>query len=214
MSQLQPLLAFQLIHFLPCLDIQQCVSISIRVAQCLGEFVLNKESQCAGQLLSSTSMESLNGQKGKRNSQNKMFPNFHSTLDAEASFWILMCNMNTVDIMKMNAATTFNYSLPLALYWCCACSWVMYAPKTHICAYCCASGVHVYEGRTKSHLYCMSVCHLVLMFVYICVGTWQGEWLAPACILAVVYWSMASSPSLCRPLAALHTPQGGSLLPW
>lgn len=67
-SLLQPLQALQFIQFLPCLDIQQCVSISIRVAQCLGEFVLNKESKGASQHLSSTSMESLSGQKGKRNS--------------------------------------------------------------------------------------------------------------------------------------------------
>lgn len=58
MTQLQPLLLLLLIHSLSRLDIQQCGSISIWVAQCLGEFVLTKERQSTGQRLSSTSMSS------------------------------------------------------------------------------------------------------------------------------------------------------------
>ncbi len=58
-----------------------------------------------------------NGQlKGKQNSQNEMFPNFCPGPEEEASFSIITCNIYAEDIMKMNAATTFNYALPLALY--------------------------------------------------------------------------------------------------
>lgn len=109
-------------------------------------------------------------------------------------------------IMKMNAAITFNCSLLLALYWYCVCSWVIYAMK-HEFLY---TGVWlVYVSiNTKLHLYCM-FCMPAYAYVYVvcfCVGTWQGEWLAPAHLLAVVYWIMASSPSFCRPLTTLHTP--------
>lgn len=161
----------------------------------------------------SASLTHFNGQlKGKQNSRNETFPDFSSSLEEEASFRIFMYNINTVDIMKMNAATTFNYSLPLALYWYCVCSWVMYAPKTCICAFMVLLYwvLCIFMKCTQMHVYvCVPPCAYVC--IYLC---WQGERLARARSLAVVYRSMASSPSLCRPLAALHTPQGGSLLPW
>ena len=55
------------------------------------------------------------------------------------------------------------------------------------------------------------VCLYIYIYIYVC---FKGEWLAPAFILAVLSRIMASSTSLCRLLAALHTPQGRSLLPW
>lgn len=90
MTQLPPQVAFLLIRFLPCLDLQQCVNISIWVAQCLGEFVLNKEGQGTGQRLSFTSMDGFNGHRDKQNSLNKMCPNFLCSLVAEESLCVTL----------------------------------------------------------------------------------------------------------------------------
>lgn len=183
MTQLPPQVAFLFIRFLPCLDLQQCVNISIWVAQCLGEFVLNKESRGTGQRLSFTSMDGFSGRRDKQNSRNKMCPNFLCSLVAEDSVWILMCNTNTVDIMKMNAATTFKYSWPLAPCWCLVCFWVIYALKTCICAYClCIYGVH-----TKLPLHSMPVPPCAYICIYLCwhlAGMVVGSCLHPgSCVL-------------------------------
>lgn len=82
----------------PALHIQQRVNISIWVAQCLGEFVPDKGSQ-------------------RRRSASLIHVGGSSVFQTLADHGgVSRRNANTPHIMKMNAATTFNYSLPLALW--------------------------------------------------------------------------------------------------
>lgn len=148
--------------------------------------------------------------KGKQNSQNETHPDFHSSVSESSSLDLHECYKHCTYIM--NAATAFNYSWPLATYWYCVCSWVIYAPETWISAFIVhLPAISVYVLCAPKHvcLFLTSSCP------YVCVCCcWQKGRVAPGRSLAVVCWSMASSLSLCRLLSALHTPQGSSLLPW
>lgn len=119
----------------------------------------------------STSLIHFNEQlKGKQNSQNETFPDCHSSLEDVVSVLIPMCNINTVDIIKLHATTTSNYAFPLALCWYCVYS-AKSSPKTCICAF------TVRLSVARKHV-CMSVCQSVFIYVCFCVDRESG-WLQP-----------------------------------
>lgn len=168
MTQLKLLPLFLLIEFLPCLDIQQCVNISIWLAECLGEFVHNIKSR----------------RRSTHQWANSMVRRPKRALKIKCFKWSLKLSLFAVMhcLLNMNAAITFNCSLLLALYWYCECSWVIYAVK-HEFVY---TGVWlVYVSiNAKLHLCCMFVCQLMLiyiLYVFVLALGRESGWLLPTC---------------------------------
>lgn len=89
----------------------------------------HKDCQSTGQRLSFTSMKSW---RANRTPKMKCIQTF-TQVWVSPPHWISMSVINTTYIM--NASTAFNYSWPLATYWYCVCSWVIYAPETWISAF-------------------------------------------------------------------------------
>lgn len=164
MTQLQPLLS----QSLPCLDIKQCGHISIWVAQCLGEFVLTKECQSTGQRHSSISMKSWRANRTPRMKHFQTFTPVWRMWPPSGS----SCVVETLLILwRWMQQQSLIICCPYYWYW--VHSWVMYAPKT--CTFMMPlSVVYICVIYTCNCL----MCHLVLMYVYICVERENG-WLRP-----------------------------------